>query len=190
MRPKTTNSRQTHAFRRESIPAAKLFYDGELGTLTRPSSGWAKGRCPFHASKSGRSFSVNLITGGFHCFGCDAKGGDVIAFMRLRYHLNFKEACQRLGCWGEPDHAQRRVVLPSVLVRFLVCDFVIDGFQYRAEVRDEPRNEMQMLRRFHAEAKDRLHELREGQPETIANEEEITWDIRATSWALIAEDGR
>jgi hypothetical protein len=42
---------------------------------------------------------VNLATGGFRCFACGAKGGDVIAFLRLRYGLDFVSACRQLGAW-------------------------------------------------------------------------------------------
>jgi CHC2 zinc finger len=92
------------------IPNAQQFYTEEIGKLSRPSRRWAMGRCPFHESKSGRSFSVNIDSGGFHCFGCDTKGGDVIAFTRLRYNLGFKEACQRVGCWdaaSSPETARK-----------------------------------------------------------------------------------
>jgi CHC2-type zinc finger protein len=177
-------------FQKELLPPARAFYEHEIGKLSRPSRDWAKGRCPFHPSKSGQSFAVNVVTGGFHCFGCDAKGGDVIAFERLRYRLDFKEACRRLGCWSEDGKAPRRVFLPSALVPFLILNYIIDGIQYRAEIRDEPRNDQQLLRRFHAEAKDRLHEIRNGEPEAIANEEEIQWAILATSWTLLAMEDR
>jgi hypothetical protein len=86
---------------RSRTPSALRFYEQEIGKLSRPSRGWAMGRCPFHKSKSGRSFSVNTDSGGFKCFGCAVRGGDVISFARLRYNLGFKEACQRLGCWNE-----------------------------------------------------------------------------------------
>jgi DNA primase len=44
---------------------------------------------------------VNLASGAFHGFGCDAHGGDLIAFVRLRDRLSFKDAAQRLGAWDE-----------------------------------------------------------------------------------------
>jgi DNA primase len=88
----------TH-FNRSALPPARAFYEQELGKLSRPSRGWSRGRCPFHQSKSGLSFSVNLDTGGFYCFGCDAKGGDVVAFLMRRDGVDFKHACQDLGVW-------------------------------------------------------------------------------------------
>jgi DNA primase len=44
-------------------------------------------RCPFHQDKA-PSFSANLETGRFHCFGCHAKGGDIFDFVVLREELD------------------------------------------------------------------------------------------------------
>lgn len=43
---------------------------------------------------------MNFDTGAFNCFSCGAKG-DIIKFVMLRDHLNFKAAAQALGCWDE-----------------------------------------------------------------------------------------
>ena len=95
------------AFIPELIPPARTFYEKELGKLTRPSRGWARANCPFHESKSKTSFSVNLDSGGgFCCFGCGAKGGDPVDFVRLRYKLDFRGACRELGCWRESGLTQ------------------------------------------------------------------------------------
>jgi hypothetical protein len=40
---------------------------------------------------------VHLDTGGFNCFGCGAKGGDVLAFVMLRDHLSFPAALRHFG---------------------------------------------------------------------------------------------
>ncbi len=37
-------------------------------------------RCPFHEDKT-PSLSLNVDTGRFHCFGCNAKGGDILDFV-------------------------------------------------------------------------------------------------------------
>lgn len=86
---------QTSRFDRSSLPPARSFYERELGELRRSDrKGWARPKrgCPFHASKSKSSFFVNLDSGGFYCFGCGAKGGDVLAFVRLRDGLSFPDA--------------------------------------------------------------------------------------------------
>jgi hypothetical protein len=97
-------------FIRELLPPPRACYERENGPLGPERRGWAQGRCPFHKSKSGRSFSVNLATGGFHCFGCDARGGDVIAFVMLRDHISFVEACKTLGCWRNVTADERTAI--------------------------------------------------------------------------------
>jgi CHC2 zinc finger len=167
-------------FRKDKLPPARSFYEFELGKLTRPNrKGWAQARCPFHESKSGKSFSVNVDSGGFNCFGCDAKGGDLVSFLRLRDGLSFKEACERLGAWDESGKPIK--VRPGLLARYLVMEFTIDGVAYRTSFPDEPRTELHWLRRFHAAAHDRLIEIRNGDD---AEDEEIQWGILASSWEL------
>lgn len=98
------NSTATSRFRKDRLPPPGTFYRNELGELRREDSrGWTKPRagCPFHASESKTSFAVNLRTGAYHCFGCDASGGDVVSFLMRRYSLTFKAAAQRLGAWDD-----------------------------------------------------------------------------------------
>lgn len=90
----------TSHFDRTALPPPQSFYEQQLGSLGRPNSkGWVQARCPFHSSKSGRSFSLNVASGGFFCFGCEVKGGDVLKFVMLRDKLSFKSAAQSLGAW-------------------------------------------------------------------------------------------
>jgi len=96
-------SRSSGYFQPELLPPAQAFYEKEFGKLGRPSRGWARGNCPFHKSKSRVSFSVNLQTGGFYCFGCEAKGGDILDFVKLRDKVDFKRAAQLLGAWRDRD---------------------------------------------------------------------------------------
>ena len=171
------------SFRKDRLPPAKSFYPLELGKLTRPNSkGYALGRCPFHDSKSGKSFSVNLNDGHFRCFGCDVKGQDVIAFLRKREGYSFERACRVLGCWDESGKPVKRHTVPR---RYLVLDYAIDGTSYRAEVLDEPATDLQRLCRFYAEAKDRLKEIRGGDAERFPGEEETQWSILADCWELM-----
>ena len=52
------------------------------------------GLCPFHTDND-ESFSVNLITGQHHCFGC-GQSGNVISFHAKKHGLSEKEAFQDL----------------------------------------------------------------------------------------------
>ena len=71
------------------------FYSKEFPEI-KIKSQWEKVRCCFHVD-SNPSLSINLISGGFHCFACGAKGGDIISFIMKRYHMTFKETCRYLG---------------------------------------------------------------------------------------------
>jgi hypothetical protein len=108
--------RQTH-FDRSALPPARSFYEVELGELRRPSHGWTapKAGCPFHQSKSKASFRVNLDSGGFNCFGCGAKGGDVIAFVRLRAGLSFPAALKHLHVESDYRPVRRKKEPPPIL---------------------------------------------------------------------------
>jgi hypothetical protein len=164
------------------LPAARAFFESEgvIKPGTRPDrNGNTMGDCIAHTSRSHRSCSYSF-DGWFYCFGCGVHG-DLIDFIKLRYHVDFKTAAKRLGAWSEGVKSVRPKF--TRVVRYLVMDFAIDGVQYRAEVIDEPKNDLQVLRRIHADAKDRLHQIRNGDSERI--EGEIQWSILANSWALI-----
>jgi hypothetical protein len=93
------------AFVRELLPPPSSLF----GRLTRPNGkGWAMGNCCFHKSKSHRSFSVNVDTGAWHCFGCGAHGGDVVSFIMQRDRIDFPNACKLLGAWKDIDDNERR----------------------------------------------------------------------------------
>jgi DNA primase len=53
------------------------------------------GLCPFHKEKT-PSFTVNLKTNLYHCFGCNA-GGDVIGFITKQEGIGVREAFERLS---------------------------------------------------------------------------------------------
>jgi DNA primase len=78
------------------------FFHYELPTAQLKNPGWNDGGlCPFHADTKAGSFRVNLETGGFVCFACGVKGGDIIAFVMALHGLNFVEALAKLADeWG------------------------------------------------------------------------------------------
>jgi hypothetical protein len=140
-------------FAKDRLPPALSFYEAALGRLTRPNrKGWCACRCPFHQSKSGKSFAVH-IEGAFVCHGCGVRGHDLIAFLRLRDGLTFKEACQQLGAWDEVGRPSPPPVM--VPVRYLTLDFAIGGDRYSVSLKDEPQY-ASMIRRFCRESADQL----------------------------------
>ena len=80
------------------------FYRAELPKMPAPhrEHGWVDGGlCPFHPDKHARNFRVNLDSGGFTCFACGAKGGDIVTFTQLRHGLSFPDALKAIAsAWG------------------------------------------------------------------------------------------
>jgi uncharacterized protein (DUF927 family) len=73
------------------------FYRGELPNGSNlkmvREDGWSQHvKCLFHEPDTEPSFGVNLQTGAFVCFGCDAKGGSIIDFVMLRDGLDLDGA--------------------------------------------------------------------------------------------------
>ncbi|MGZ8927865.1 MAG: CHC2 zinc finger domain-containing protein [Methylobacter sp.] len=79
------------------------YYHAALGELQKQGRlGWIDGGlCPFHADTKPGSFRINTATGAFKCFACGHAGGDIIAFTRLAYDLDFSDALAQLASdWG------------------------------------------------------------------------------------------
>ncbi|MCW8452510.1 CHC2 zinc finger domain-containing protein [Legionella quinlivanii] len=85
-------------FDRSLLPTPAAYYSKQFQTL-KIKSEWVKVKCCFH-DDSTPSLSINMVSGHFRCFGCGAKGGDVLDFHRLRYKLDFKDAANQLGAWS------------------------------------------------------------------------------------------
>ena len=150
----------TAHFDRSALPPPQGFYQTELGKLTRPSRVWARGCCPFHQSKSRVSFSVNLDSGGFYCFGCDVKGGDILDFVRLRDKCDFREAAIALGAWRDISPEQQQAA------RHLEQD--------RERHRAEQVAQKQLEHDRRIGARDRLHAVDRLYADAIA---EHDWDL-------------
>jgi hypothetical protein len=170
-------------FRPDRLPPADVFYAEALGKLSRPAQGWVRGNCPFHESRSKKSFAVNLDFGGFCCFYCGTKGGDIVAFVMERDGIDFVTAAKKLGCWD--DTAKPTRLQKVVVVRDLILDFKIDGTKYTASVHDDDRDFIHLLRRIFHRAKDRLGELHRGGLERSEDETELQWQLMADSFDLI-----
>ena len=84
-------------YRRDLLPDPLDYYRRHLHPL-RIAGDQASARCPFHEDRN-PSLSVNLVHGCFNCFGCGAKGGDVLDFHRRLHGLGFVAAVKDLGAW-------------------------------------------------------------------------------------------
>ena len=85
-------------FHRHLLPDPTSYYTEQLELKTKRSDGWASALCVFHDDNMA-SLSVNLDHGGFNCFACEAKGGDVVDFHKMRLRLSFVDAVKDLGAW-------------------------------------------------------------------------------------------
>jgi hypothetical protein len=94
--------RQKRKFDRTRLPHPENYYAREFPEIKqiKLKSEWFNVRCCFHQDVH-PSLGIHLVSGGFHCFACGVKGGDVLAFHRLRYRLRFLEAVNQLGAWYE-----------------------------------------------------------------------------------------
>jgi CHC2 zinc finger len=168
----------TRAFRRELLPAAIPFYEGELGRLGRPNhAGWCPCRCPFHNSKSGKSFAVHG-DGAFICRGCAVRGGDLITFLRLRYKLSFIDACKSLGCWDSVSDADRHAIAPQSAEREKRAEEA-KLKRLAHEQRIQLRNQVHTAARIQRETSDRLIQLLKGAVENYPQEQEHCWSTLA-----------
>jgi putative DNA primase/helicase len=87
------------------------YYTSRLEDFKPNRPGWQNVRCVFHGDNT-PSLAVNSETGGYICFGCGAKGGDIISFEQAFNHCTFPEAIESLKQFaGMPDY-QRMIPEP------------------------------------------------------------------------------
>jgi len=81
----------------------RAYYTSHLGSLGKANSGgYTKNIiCPFHDESDG-SFGVNVITGHFKCFGCDA-GGSLVDFEMRVNNVGFNTALKQLAAFAGID---------------------------------------------------------------------------------------
>ncbi|MFC1659602.1 CHC2 zinc finger domain-containing protein [Pseudomonadota bacterium] len=74
------------------------FYTNEEFSIKHPEgfNGNVMVQCPFHDDKH-PSMSINLRTGAFKCFACEAKGSNIIDYYMLKNSLSFYEALKELS---------------------------------------------------------------------------------------------
>lgn len=96
------------SFHKELLPPPEAFYRREFGQrLSRSSRGWVRTNCVFHQPDRNPSLNLNLSSGGFYCFACGAKGGDVVDFVRMRDGISFRAAATALGALADDDEQAR-----------------------------------------------------------------------------------
>ena len=84
-------------FDKSLLPAVTNYYQGQFKNL-KITMKWTLVLCPFHEDTK-PSLSIHLVSGGFHCFACGIRGGDIVAFQMQRYQMSFSEAVSFFGAW-------------------------------------------------------------------------------------------
>jgi hypothetical protein len=145
-------------FDRALLPPAREFYEKELGKLSRPSRGWARTSCPFHQGSNRTAFAVNLANGGFHCFNCGVRGGDILDFVQLRDKINFKRAAQLFGAWRDQEMApsEKQKLRQSQRKREQLDSSVASIEQAERDLRLQYRDEIHALERAQRETAKRM----------------------------------
>jgi hypothetical protein len=185
------NIARSYRFRKDLLPVPRIFYERQFGPFRHRKTrrGWVEVLCLFHPDHN-PSLSINVESGAFKCWSCDAHGGDVIDFVRLRDNVDFKTAAKTLGAWDDGLQIDAVVVRgPDSLAPHLVLDFDIDGAHYSAAVEDEPWNYADMVLRFYREASDRLIELSRGDAESYIGEQQDCWAGMACAQDELREMG-
>lgn len=119
------------AFERDHLPDPQTYYEAAGLNIKRKGSGpWRGSNCPFCESRD--NFNINLDTGGFHCWGCAAKGGDVLAFHMAHACTDFVTAAKALGCWVEDGKPSTRPPRPVQLSPRDALSLIADDANYLA----------------------------------------------------------
>lgn len=91
---KTSSGKNQYRNSYEWLPSP-FFYYKTIFPYINNGKEWINVRCCFHKEKN-PSLSLNLISGGFYCHACGAKGGNLIAFDMLRNGTSYKDSAERL----------------------------------------------------------------------------------------------
>lgn len=78
------------------LPSPEIYYQQQFPNLRQTKQHWTSVQCCFHEDRQ-PSLRLNLTNGGFRCFGCGARGGNVISFHCQRYQLSFVQSLIALG---------------------------------------------------------------------------------------------
>ena len=89
----------TTRFVHSRLPNAVAYYEKHFGRLHFNVAGWAQVHCVFHGPDREPSLSLHR-DGGFKCFACDARGGDIIEFAHKLTGRDRRAIAQGWGAWS------------------------------------------------------------------------------------------
>ncbi len=94
-------------FNRNLLPDPTSYYESQGYRLVGPrTAAWRTTECRFHGGSD--SMRINVSSGAFRCFACEAAGGDVVAFQMATFDVSFIDASKALGAWVEDGRPAER----------------------------------------------------------------------------------
>jgi hypothetical protein len=149
------------------------------------------GSCPWHESKSGRSFKVYPDQQSWRCWGSCAIGGDVFTFLERFVGISFPAAVRLAGKLAGievdgnlSDEANERLSLKTRLrqVEARITEILEAEFLRAAR-------ELDSVNRLWVQTGNRLGELSTGSAARFANEDELCWSaLQYAAAALLRLD--
>lgn len=98
-------------FNPAGLPEPLAYYEPLGLKLKREKGKWRTTACEFHGGSD--CMRINLKRGGFiFMAGCDARGGDVLAYEMARTGKGFVETAKSLGAWVGPSNTVRHRPTP------------------------------------------------------------------------------
>jgi len=201
------SSRRDQVRERLNIPA---FFAGELGLdlgTLRHRGDNVTVLCPFHDDRNTPNLSINLVSGLFKCFACEAQG-DVFEFYQKRHACDFKEALTALADKaGVPAAAKSEgkyeslTVKEFALAKKLPVDFLeaqgIGPYRYPPDIfdgaltvnfpyKDQDGKNVGNRRRFGGTDKTKKFKFRKGEQVRLYGLWRLP-EIRAAGWCLLVE---
>jgi hypothetical protein len=148
------------------------------------------GRCPWHNSKSGRSFIVYPEQKNWRCWSCNI-GGDVFAFVRKLHGFTFLDAVANLARRAGIDIGKAPSPEMTRRVREQEELAGIERQLREAEKVELARlsNALNDARRLHRWAAARLAQLEAGAPNRFVDEREVCWDAMRLAIEEIRDAG-
>lgn len=93
------------------------FFGDHVERLSPPNGrNQSQGLCPFHEDRN-PSFSVNIMTGLWFCFGC-GESGNVLSFYAKLHGLSYKKAARELGLKEKWQNGKGKGLVQQLIAEF------------------------------------------------------------------------
>ena len=99
---------------RENLPAPLDYFQSRGQKIFSKHAKDFRTSCAVHGGTNG-NLSVDKTTGTWFCFKCEAKGADVLDYVRQADKLSFEDAARKLGAWQDDDQKEppKRTAKPA-----------------------------------------------------------------------------